>query len=152
MAKFFKVSVPLNRSFMLDPRVDSWVFFQDPHPCSLSGTYAHRSAAQSPACSPRSSFATPTALNRDHIDHYFSRRRPQPRPPGSRGSFEALLIHAGNHLRRMAVASIRLSRFGASEPNGARLDSVTASNNRIASSTGFELCNGIRSGSLVRDR
>ena len=137
---------------MLDPRVDSWVFFQDPHPCSLSGTHAHRSAAQSPACSPRSSFATPTALNRDHIDHYFSRRRPQPRPPGSRGSFEALLIHAANHLQRMPAASIRLSRFGASALNGARLDSVTASNNRIASSTGFELCNGIRSGSLVRDR
>jgi len=105
-----------------------------------------------PTCSPRSSFATPTALNRDHIDHYFSRRRPQPRPPGSQGSFEALLIHAGNHLQRMPAASIGLSRFGASEPNGARPDSVTASNNRIASSTGFELCNGIRSGSLVRDR
>ena len=135
---------------MLDPRVDSWVFFQDPHPCSLSGTHAHRSAAQSPACSPRSSFATPTVLNRDHIDHYFTRPRPQPRPPGSQGSFEALLIHAGNHLHRMPAASIRLSRFGASEPNGARLDSVTASNNRITSGTGFELCNGIPSGSLVR--
>src|SRR5258708_38187909 len=59
MAKSFKVSVPWSRSFMLDPRVDSWVFFQDPPPCSLSGPHAHRSAAQPPACSPRSSFATP---------------------------------------------------------------------------------------------
>src|SRR5207253_8590764 len=46
---------------------------------------------------------------------------------GSQGSFEALLIHAGNHLQRMPAGSIRLCRFGASTPNSARLDSATAS-------------------------
>jgi len=100
MAKFFKVSVPLNRSFMLDPRgrflgvlPRSAPMLTFRHPCAPFRRTI-------PRLFPKVIVRHPHRAQPDHIDHYFSRRRPQPRQPGSQGSFEALLIHAGNHLRR----------------------------------------------------
>ena len=127
------------------------MFYQDPHPCSLSGTHAHRSAAQSPACSPRSSYVRhPHRAQPGPHRRLLQRAAPAAAPARQPGQLRGASDPCWQPPSAEPAGSIRLSRFGASAPNSARLDSATASNDRIASSTGFELCNGIRSGSLVR--
>ena len=150
MAKSFKVSVPLNRSVHAGspgrflgvlPRSAPMLTFR--HPCA---PFRRTIPRLFPKVIVRHPHRAQPGPHRPLLQQAAPAAAPARQPGQLRGASDPCWQPPSAE----PAGSIRLSRFGASEPNGARLDSVTASNNRIASSTGFELCNGIRSGSLVR--